>query len=200
MEQEALVSTRTRAPERRAALLQAAYRLFTRQGYHGTSMRQIARQAGVAPATIYHYFADKRALFAAVYEHHHPYRAVAQWLVEAAQEADVHRCLQRLLQRLHAALDQQPEFLNLVFIEWVEFQGRHARARWEAFLPRWRTALAQCRASPALQAQAPALLWGLIGVFIMSYLPGRLALPHMLPPERLLRAMLQAAAPGDANP
>ncbi len=32
----------------RASILEGAYQLFLQQGYHGTSMRQIAEEAGIA--------------------------------------------------------------------------------------------------------------------------------------------------------
>ncbi len=185
-------------PARKAALLRAAYRLFARQGYHGTSMRQIARQAGMSPATIYHYYPDKAALFAAVYEHYHPYRRLAE-LLDAIPAADLPTFFRDLMQRLADALDRQPEFLHLIFIEWVEFQGRHARARWEGFLPQWRAVLARRGADERLLAQAPALLWAFIGVFGMYYAARRLGLPQLVAPEHLLglhiQAVLQAAAP-----
>ncbi|HBX80628.1 MAG TPA: hypothetical protein DEG88_02075 [Propionibacteriaceae bacterium] len=44
----------------------AALRLFDRQGYDGASLRAIAREAGVDPALVHHYFDSKAQLFAAV--------------------------------------------------------------------------------------------------------------------------------------
>ena len=57
---------RMAGPERRAVLLDAARRLFARQGYHGTSTAEIARAAGCSEAVLYRHFASKQALFAAV--------------------------------------------------------------------------------------------------------------------------------------
>jgi AcrR family transcriptional regulator len=53
-------------PERRAAILAVAHRLFARQGYHGTSTGEIARAAGCSEAVLYRHFASKQALFSAV--------------------------------------------------------------------------------------------------------------------------------------
>lgn len=49
--------------DRRAHLLQTAERLFTEQGYEGTTMVDIARAAGVAKGLVYWYFDSKQALF-----------------------------------------------------------------------------------------------------------------------------------------
>ncbi len=51
---------------KRAAILQAAKQMFTRQGFEGASMDQIAALAGVSKLTIYSHFGDKDALFVAV--------------------------------------------------------------------------------------------------------------------------------------
>jgi AcrR family transcriptional regulator len=46
----------------RARLLRAAEQLFTRRGYAETGVADIARRAGVGVGTLYHHFADKRAI------------------------------------------------------------------------------------------------------------------------------------------
>lgn len=54
--------------ERRAAMLQAASRLFERQGYARTTFDEIASEAGLGVATVYKYFASKHALVIALLE------------------------------------------------------------------------------------------------------------------------------------
>lgn len=51
--------------EKGAAILDAAKRLFIAQGFDGTSMDQIAAEAGVSKLTVYSHFGDKETLFAA---------------------------------------------------------------------------------------------------------------------------------------
>lgn len=55
--------------ERKVVLLFAALRCFAAKGFDATTMRDIAREAGVAVGTIYLYFEDKRAVFDAVMHH-----------------------------------------------------------------------------------------------------------------------------------
>jgi AcrR family transcriptional regulator len=50
----------------RDAIVDAANQLFAERGYEGASMRAIAATAGVDPALIRHFFADKDTLFATV--------------------------------------------------------------------------------------------------------------------------------------
>lgn len=49
----------------RAAILAAAGEEFRSAGYEGTSLRGVARRAGVDPALVHRYFGDKAALFSA---------------------------------------------------------------------------------------------------------------------------------------
>jgi len=52
--------------EVRAGIEAAALRSFADRGYDGTSIAQIAAEAGTAPGNVYRYFASKQALFDAV--------------------------------------------------------------------------------------------------------------------------------------
>jgi AcrR family transcriptional regulator len=54
--------------ETAAALLNAAEIEFNARGFHGTDSNRIARRAGYAPQTFYRHYADKTAVFLAVYE------------------------------------------------------------------------------------------------------------------------------------
>jgi AcrR family transcriptional regulator len=49
-------------------LIQAAAEAFNAHGFHGTDTNKIAKAAGFAPQTFYRHFADKLAVFIAVYE------------------------------------------------------------------------------------------------------------------------------------
>lgn len=56
-------SGRPKDLEKRARILQAAKAIFLKSGYHGTSMNQIAQEAGVTKITVYNHFQDKVNLF-----------------------------------------------------------------------------------------------------------------------------------------
>jgi AcrR family transcriptional regulator len=57
---------RRKGPTRtRQQILDAARAMFANQGYEVVSLRAIARQAGVDPALVHHFFASKSDLFAA---------------------------------------------------------------------------------------------------------------------------------------
>src|SRR6185369_5950350 len=53
--------------QRRERLIEAARRVFAAQGYEKASMDDIASAAGAGKPTLYRYFANKDALFEAVF-------------------------------------------------------------------------------------------------------------------------------------
>ena len=52
--------------EMKEAILDAALRLFSENGFDGVSMRAVAREAGVSKSNIYHHFESKEALYLAI--------------------------------------------------------------------------------------------------------------------------------------
>lgn len=59
---------RAGTPGTRSTILAAARTRFAESGYEATSLRGIAPQAGVDPATVHHYFRSEEALFAVCVE------------------------------------------------------------------------------------------------------------------------------------
>ena len=59
---------RQKKPPRRETIIEAASALFARNGYDGTSMRDIAAESGILAGSLYYYFASKEEMFAAVHE------------------------------------------------------------------------------------------------------------------------------------
>jgi AcrR family transcriptional regulator len=124
----------TKGERTRLVIIDAGYRLFVRQGYNATSMRQIADEAGLALGAAYNYFAGKEELWMAVLFERHPFNEIMPALV-AAHGDTVEALVRDAATRMIAILEQRQEILNLVLIELVEFDGRHAPQLFEKFFP-----------------------------------------------------------------
>lgn len=113
--------SRTQAERRahsRRAVLDSACKLFGARGYADTSLEEIAADCGLTIRPIYHYFGNKKALFAAVNE------VMEQRIVDSleAQSASMAEYWSRFLQ-----LCEDPGFRRIVLIDSPNILGRE---RW----------------------------------------------------------------------
>lgn len=58
----------THEPNARSAIKQIAAQLVAARGYHSTSLRQLATEAGITLGTLYHYFPSKEDLLAELFD------------------------------------------------------------------------------------------------------------------------------------
>ena len=108
----------------RLSIEDAAIGLFLEQGYHATSMRQIAERAGLALGGIYNHFSSKDEIFEAIIIDQHPYKKILP-LILAVEGDTAQEFFGNAFRVAIAELGKQPEFINLMFIELVEFKGKH---------------------------------------------------------------------------
>ena len=79
-------ATETRAADKRERILRAAVEVFARNGFFGSRVADVAKEAGVADGTIYLYFAGKEDLLVTIFREkvHQHLDALRQTLVEAS--------------------------------------------------------------------------------------------------------------------
>lgn len=109
------------------AILDSARELFISQGYHGTGIREVAAAAGLTVGAVYNHFSGKEALFDRVFLENNPFGLLPDVLA-SAQGATVEETLRDVAVRLSHRLQQRRDLLRLVFIELLEFNGRHIPA------------------------------------------------------------------------
>ena len=108
----------------RLAIEEAAIALFLEQGYHATSMRQIAERTDLALGGIYNHFSSKEEIFEGIIIDKHPYRIILPAILEAEGET-LEDFFKDTFHIIISALGERPEFVNLMLIELVEFKGKH---------------------------------------------------------------------------
>ncbi len=104
------------AARRREQLLAAALTLFSERGYRGTSVRDITRAAGVTEAVLYHYFANKADLWAAVLAAYAPFGQMSR-ILEAASGAPLDEALRILTRELLRILRERQQLVLTLLSE-----------------------------------------------------------------------------------
>lgn len=166
----------------RETIIQAAFQLFLENGFHGTSMRQIASKAGLTVAAAYNHFASKEEIYTAVLQAHHPYIHILPAMA-AVEGETIEEVLSAGARQMITALDREPGFLKLMFIEVVEFNSRHLPGLFREAFPKM-IALAESisrRKGHMRPFPLPVLVRSFAGLFL-SYYMSELLIWKYLPP------------------
>jgi len=204
-----------REVERRTQILEAAARVFSRKGFAGATVREIAQEAGLAEGSIYNYFRSKEALLI-----HIPRQFVQPVLAPLAaaapgprSPAEAERQLLALAGAIVARMRAQAPFLK-VFVSALPYLSPAARRQYLQLLPTYATEMLERflrdgmrrgifrrDLNPAVAARAfPGML--LIFVMMQEILLGRRLIPHgyeEIVPEAV-RIFLHGATPRGARP
>lgn len=159
----------TKGETTRLAIEDAAIELFMRQGYHATSMRQIAERADLALGGIYNHFASKEDIFAAIIVDKHPYRKVLP-IVLAAKGETVEEFFRNATKFVIAELSSNPEYMHLLLIEIVEFKGVHGKLMLREIAPEILPIFEKLvKSRRELRTKNPAMLMRSFFGMILSY-------------------------------
>lgn len=96
-----------RSELRRRQILDAAAVCFARDGFHATSIAALSKTAGMSPGHIYHFFANKEAIIAALIE-----RKLTRSLSLVEQFEDAEDLFQALVDRVEIGLDEKTNLDN----------------------------------------------------------------------------------------
>ncbi len=168
-----------RGPLTRKHILDVSLRLFSERGFARTSIRDIARDAGITDAAIYYHFASKRELLEALVEER-GFAARLQKLEEWEPDVPLREGLLGMAAGAIAFMDENRDFLRLILMEGLagddvtSEQYRKLLDRWERALV---TMLERYKMRGELPEHEPALLarhtiYLILGAF-MDSLMGR---------------------------
>jgi AcrR family transcriptional regulator len=172
-----------RAEQTRAAIIEAALSLFREAGYEATTMRAIARRAGVSTGNTYYYFGSKEELIQEFYA-----RNTAEHAAASRPVLDSERAFPaRLRGTLHALIDVMSpyhEFAAKYFKHAAEptspmspFSSESSAAR-DASIALYREVIegSAVRVDASLGIRLPELLWlyslGIVLYWVHDTSPG----------------------------
>jgi TetR/AcrR family fatty acid metabolism transcriptional regulator len=105
-----------RDPDKPQQIIDAAIRVFARNGYYNSRVSDIAREAGIASGTIYLYFKTKDEILVTLFR-----EKMAEWVahvrLETARERDPIARLRRLISLHFAVLESNPDLAEVVQVE-----------------------------------------------------------------------------------
>lgn len=129
---------------------EAALRVFTRQGFHGTSVREIATEANVSLGNIYNYYKTKEDIFVSLVRRfdQRMARIVATRVSPLIGELDPEN-LKKLAGLVREIVRDNPDFWRLMYIDVVEFGNQHFAHIYREFVPILR------RLNPQLGSKKP---------------------------------------------
>ena len=156
---------RLRGKKTRAKILESARELFSSQGYHATTTRQITEKAGITGGAIYNHFDSKKAIFEAVIASYHPWTHIPVAVAEA-QGDDIIEFVRDAAKRMLSIWQNHPENMRLHWIELIEFQGKHLPGLFEESFQQMADILQERADSLQKVGETPAVLSrALLGLF-----------------------------------
>lgn len=115
-----------RSERSRTALLEAALGLFSRQGYRATSVRDIADKAGTSTGSVYHHFRDKEAIFQTLLDQFWQAQSSPDFpLSEVFESGAFPEDLPAIGRAAHETVTRWRPYIALIYVDVVEFEGRH---------------------------------------------------------------------------
>lgn len=105
-----------RKKDRKTTILEAALQIFSKEGFHGATLDQIAAEAHISKAAVYRYFSGKEELFSALIRFHTPPMQFLTGLAltDTAQGAGDARRNLTLLATSFLSLFEDPRRANLL--------------------------------------------------------------------------------------
>ena len=112
----------------RGVILEAALQLFSKHGYRGTSIREIAEAAGLSTGNVYHHFPDKEALFRTLLDQYWEAIDTPDFPFNKALAAGAFpNDLEALAAAAQESVRAYRRHVALIYVDVVEFDGTHIR-------------------------------------------------------------------------
>ncbi len=114
-----------RATEVQGRIVRAAVSLFARQGFHGTSTREIARLADVSEVTVFRYFEHKDDIFwSALQTSFNAIKPRLSSLDRSSRRETLEVMLPEVISMLVDIATYSPELVRLIAVAVLEMRGR----------------------------------------------------------------------------
>src|SRR6186713_1990295 len=118
---------------------EAAKKLFIKQGFHATSMRNIAARSGTSLGNVYNYYRTKEDILGSIIA---KYQTIIDGrlrsIFDEIDEPLKPESLVRFGQQIKKMVNDHHDFWLLMYIDVLEFQNRHFRKMFDGIIGRFR--------------------------------------------------------------
>lgn len=127
-----------RSEKSRQQILDSALKLFSHRGYGATSVRDIAEDANLSKGNVYHHFADKETIFRALLDRYFQAMSTPDFPFNQALAKGVFPDnLEQLGLAARDTVRDYREYVALIYVDVVEFDGKHIRKFYEHMAERF---------------------------------------------------------------
>jgi len=163
-----------RVAENQRRIEAAALALFTKQGFHGTNIRQIAETAEVSTGAIYTYYATKEALFVSLVRNYEArMKPLRDQMFTNIQDPFSKPDIRRLAAEIRSIVYDNADYWLLMYIDVIEFKNQHFAQSFQGGVEKM-----QHRLGPLLSAakrqkdwcgKDPAFVFASIYMYLFEY-------------------------------
>ena len=127
-----------RSERSRKDILDAALKLFSHRGYGATSVKDIAAEAGLSKGNVYHHFPDKEAIFRALLDRYFQEMSQPDFPFNLAlAQGTFPENLEELGHATRDVVRDYRDYVALIYVDVVEFDGSHIRRFYEDMASRF---------------------------------------------------------------
>jgi TetR/AcrR family transcriptional regulator, acrAB operon repressor len=163
-----------RVEENQRRIEAAALALFTKQGFHGTNIRQIAEKAEVSTGAIYTYYRSKEALFVSLVRNYETrMKPLRDQMFNSIKEPFSKEDIRRLAAEIRSIVYDNADYWRLMYIDVIEFKNQHFAQSFQGIVEKMRHRLGplfkETKRRQGWCGKDPAFVFASIYMYIFEY-------------------------------
>jgi AcrR family transcriptional regulator len=163
-----------RLEENQRRIETAALALFTRQGFHGTNIREMAEKADVSTGAIYTYYPTKEALFVSLVQNYEQrMKPLRDRMFSGIQMPFSKQDIRKLASEIRSIVYDNSGYWLLMYIDVIEFKNRHFAQVFHGLVEKIRRRLGaplnEARRQKGWCGKDPAFVFGSMYMYIFEY-------------------------------
>ena len=163
-----------RMEENQRRIETAALALFTKQGFHGTNIREIAKKAEISTGAIYTYYPTKEALFVSLVRNYElRMKPLRDHMFNTIQAPFSKRDIRKLASAIRSIVYDNADYWLLMYIDVIEFKNQHFAPAFRNLIEKIRRRvgplLSEAKRQKGWCGKDPAFVFASMYMYIFEY-------------------------------